>query len=155
MAGFLSWVQTNWSSAIGAAGIIGGLYFTAASFSHDAKAKEVANILTLGEQHRELWNEAHQREDLKRIFLTRVDARPVSVAEEEFLNIVFVHFETGWQMARAGTVLTCSVLARDIRAFFSLPLPRLVWEKTKSARNPRFVRFVERAMKRGSTIGSK
>jgi hypothetical protein len=38
-------------------------------------------------------------------------------------------------------------LALDAGEFFSLPLPRAVWEKTKKFRNPRFVRFVERAMK--------
>jgi hypothetical protein len=38
-------------------------------------------------------------------------------------------------------------LADDVREFFSLPLPRAVWEKTKKNRNRRFVRFVERALK--------
>lgn len=49
-------------------------------------------------------------------------------------------------MARAGTVLTPEILAADIHGFFSLPLPRLVWEQTKPFRNPNFVRFVETAM---------
>ena len=60
--------------------------------------------------------------------------------------MVLVHFETGWQMAKEGTVLTREVLARDLRGFFSLPLPHAVWEKTKGTRNPRFVRFVEQAL---------
>jgi hypothetical protein len=150
MAGLPSWVEGNWFSVAQTIGIVAGLWFTAASFRQDSKAKEVRNILALGEQHRALWNEAYQRKDLGRIFLADLDlTQPASVAEEEFLNLAIVHFETGWQMAKKGTVLTPETLAADMRGFFSLPLPRTVWEKTKTTRNPRFVRFVERAL-RGS-----
>jgi len=151
MASLFYWVQNNWSNAVGAAGIIGGLWFTAASFRQEAKAKETANILTLSQQHRELWSKAQERPELARVFLPGADlARPATIAEEEFLNLVLVHFETGWQMAKEGTVLTREVLARDICGFFSLPLPFAVWEKTKATRNPKFVRFVARAIERSA-----
>ena len=64
MASFFSWVQSNWSNAVGAAGIIGGLWFTAASFRQETKAKETANILTLNQQHRDLWSRAQERQEL-------------------------------------------------------------------------------------------
>jgi hypothetical protein len=38
------------------------------------------------------------------------------------------------------------LLAKDAGSFFKLPLPHVVWDKTKEFRNPRFVRFVERAL---------
>jgi hypothetical protein len=89
-----------------------------------------------------------QRADLKRVFLKNLDLlQPPTVAEEEYLNMVIVHYVTGWQMAKVKSVLTPDALAADARAFFSLPLPRAVWEKTKDFRDKRFVRFVERAMK--------
>ena len=154
MAGFSSWLEGNWSNAVAAAGIIGGLVFTganlmytAASFRQQAKAKETDNIFALKQQHAELWGQAERRPELSRILLPDADlAQPITVAEEEFLNLVAVHFETGWEMAKEGTMLTHEVLARDLRGFFALPLPRAVWEKTKATRNPRFVRFVERAI---------
>ena len=149
MAVFLPWVQSNWSSVVGALGIIGSLWFTAAYFRQDSKARHVSNILALSERHRSLWNEAHQRPELTRIFCAGSDlaTEPVTVAEEEFLNLVFVHYEVGWRMAGSIDPNEEKAQTADIRDFFSLPLPRAVWEKTKQFRNPRFVRFVEKAMK--------
>lgn len=123
----------------------------AAAANREAKAKEVENLLTLSEHHRELWGAVPQRKDLERIFLADVDAelKPATVAETEFLNLVIVHFQTGWRIAKAGGITTLEEMTADVRGFFSLPLPRSVWEKTKEFRNPKFVRFVERAMKRG------
>ena len=37
MVGLSSWLESNWSNAIGAAGIIGSLLFTAASFREDGR----------------------------------------------------------------------------------------------------------------------
>lgn len=149
MAAFFSWLHGDWFSLIQTVGIIAGLLFTGASFREEAKNSEVKNILEMERQHRELWKDAHEREDLKRIFDEKADLGvPLSTAEKVFLNVVIVHFQTGWQMAMAGTVLSRETLAIDIKGFFSLPLPRSVWEETKGTRNPRFVRFVERALER-------
>jgi hypothetical protein len=68
------------------------------------------------------------------------------VAEEEFLNLVMAHFQTSWRIAKVGGIITLGELAADVRGFFSLPLPRAVWEKTKGFRNRRFVKFVKKAL---------
>jgi hypothetical protein len=57
------------------------------------------------------------------------------------------HFETGWRVEKIFNRGELKSLARDAAAFFSLPLPHTVWEKTKVFRNPRFVKFVDRAIK--------
>ena len=148
MAGFASWLQSNWSSAIGAVGIVGSLWFTAAYFREDARARQVSNLLALDERHRLLWNDAHQRKDLRRVFMKQIDlaSEPPSVAEEEFLRLAAIHFETGWRLERILDRSELKALAMDAAEFFSLPLPRAVWERTKGLRNRRFVRFVERAL---------
>ncbi len=117
-------------------------------FPSGRKSKEAKNILALSEQHRALWNEARHREELLRVFQAdnSLSTKPITTSEEVFLNEVIVYYETGWQMAKAGTVLTLKSLAADIQGFFNLPLPRAIWEKTKKYRNPKFVRFVEDAM---------
>jgi len=145
----IAWIEINWFQVVQTVGIMCGLWFTAASFRQAAKAKEAKNILALSEQHRALWSEARQREELLRVFQAEsiVLNSPITTAEEVFLNEVIVHYESGWQMAKAGTVLTLKSLAADIQGFFNLPLPRAVWEKTKKFRNPKFVRFVEDAMR--------
>ena len=148
MADFHSWFQSNWSSLIGAAGIIGSLWFSAISVREDCRARQVANLLALDERHQALWGEAQQRQDLKRILSDRVDilARPLAPEEDVFLRRLILYFETGWRLEKIMDRGELRILASDAGEFFSLPLPRAVWEKTKQFRNPRFVRFVSRSL---------
>ena len=64
------------------------------------------------------------------------------------MNLVFVHFEVGWRLARSIGENEVKAQRADVRDFFALPLPRAVWQKTKQCRNQRFVRFIERALGR-------
>jgi hypothetical protein len=147
MDGFSSWVDSHFN-VIQTVGVIGSLLMTALAADRDAKTRNVENLLVISEHHRELWAGARQRVELERIF--QDDAKgldaPVTVAEEEFLNLVMAHFQTSWRIAKAGGIITLGELADDVRGFFSLPLPRAVWEKTKGYRNRMFVQFVEHAL---------
>ena len=149
MTPLVAWLDTNWFSLLQSVGILSGLLLTAITVHRDATHRHVSNMLTLLEQHRELWTEVHSRPELARIMATEVDllTRPVTTAEERYLNLVFVHFHTGWQLAAAGVIHSLEVMAADVRGFFSLPLPHAVWEQTKANRDPEFVRFVSDALK--------
>ena len=148
MGNIAAWAAGNWFSLVQSVGIIAGLWFATASFRRDGKARITSDLLALTQEHRELWSEAHRRPDLSRIFRTEVDlvASPITTAEQEFLNLVFVHFETGWQLARQGVATPLAVLSLDVRAFFRLPVVRAVWEETRWSRNPEFVQFVGRVL---------
>jgi hypothetical protein len=146
MAGFAHWVDSNFN-VIQTIGILGSLWLAVIAARREARAKEGENLLAIAQQHRELWSSASNRKDLERVFL--IDAnltRPISIAEAEFLRLVISHFQTVWLIAKSGGLLTLDELALDAEDFFSLPLPREVWEQTKKFRNPKFVRFVERAL---------
>jgi hypothetical protein len=149
VAHIISWVNSNWSSVVGAVGIIGSLLFTAAYFRQDSRNRLVSNLLALEERHRALWSEAQKRQDLKRIFSRDADvlAQPVSTEEDLFLKRCILHFETGWRLVRIVDGSELKALALDAAEFFCLPLPCAVWEKSKKFRNLKFVRFVERALK--------
>jgi hypothetical protein len=147
MAGFLHWVDSNFN-VIQTIGILGSLWVAIIAAHREARAKEGENLLTIAEQHRELWSLASTGKGLERIFLADANlAKPISIAEAEFLRLVISHFQTIWLIARSGGWLTLKELALDAGDFLSLPLPREVWEQTKKFRNPKFVRFVERALK--------
>lgn len=73
-------------------------------------------------------------------------AAPISVAEEEFLMLALNHFHAGWLLVKEGGLVSLEVLAADARAFVTLPIPRAVWERTKHARDPKFVQFIENAL---------
>jgi hypothetical protein len=143
-----SWVGENWFNLIQTVGIVGSLLLAMAAAKREAKTREIENLLTISDHHRELWSGARQQAELERIF--REDDQslnlPVTVAEAEFLNLVMAHYLTSWRISNIGGIITLKELAADLRDFLSLPLPRAVWEKTKESRNRKFVRFVERAL---------
>ncbi len=148
MAAFFSWLDQHWFDLVQSLGIIGGLGLAWASFRRDRRERKMGDYLTLVGHHRELWSDAHRRPELARIFQNEVDlvGMPISVAEEEFLNLVIVHFSTGWLMARGDSLIDLPLLAADARAFFALPVPHTVWERTTHFRDPLFVTFIEDAL---------
>jgi hypothetical protein len=151
VADIASWVKSEWFSIVQTVGVVGGLIFTGITISRDAKAKEAANALAFAERHRQFWREAIERPELRRIFSENADLleRRITAAERIFLNLAFVQYETGWNIAKKVDRSDLKPLKSDVRKFFSLPLPQAVWKETKQFRNQRFVRFVEKTMESG------
>ena len=114
-------------------GIVGGLIFTALSIRRETKARKVSDLLTLTAQQRKLWIKMHERPELQRILKAEVDlvSQPISSGEEQYLNEIIVHFNTGWLLAKSGALIEASGLAADMRSFFSLPIPKAVWNQGK------------------------
>jgi hypothetical protein len=144
-AHILLWLRDNWFPFLQTVGIVGGLVFTGISVRQSTRARKASDLLALTEQHRELWNEVYSRPELQRIDARSVDllAKPLTVAEERFLNEVIVHFHLGWQLAQRGSLLSLETMEADARTFFSLPLPNAVWTRTKNSRDPEFVKFID------------
>jgi predicted nucleotidyltransferase len=142
------WLNQNWFAFLQSVGIVCGLVFTSLSIRGDTKARRTSDLLTLTERHHQLWSEIHRRPDLQRILNREVDlvSRPVSTAEQEFLNLVFVHFFTGWLLAKDGALLSLETMAADVQTFFELPIPASVWKQTRDARDPEFVGFVDASL---------
>jgi len=154
MTEVFAWFNANWFPFLQTVCAIGGLCFTAGYFVGDGKSRRVVNLSSRTERHRALWDEARRSSDLYRIFHedANVLSQSVTVAEEEFLNAAFLHFEYGWELAEITNKSRLNLLRKDVQHFFSLPLPRAVWEKTKQYRNPKFVRFVDRALEAGGRL---
>lgn len=139
------WVQQQWFSLVQSLGILGGLVFAGLSSRHEAATREVTSLLTMAEQHRQLWTEASRRPELARLFQEEVDlvACPITRAEEEFLNVMIVHYNTGWELAGRGETVSIKALKIDAKGVFSLPIPKAVWKQTKHLKDPRFARFID------------
>lgn len=147
MAASLPWLQENWFNLAQTVGIVASALLAAAAFNRETRARRLGYLLSLAQQHREVWSEAHRRPELARVFQSEADlvANPISMIEQEFLNIVIVHFHTGWLFAKDTAFLDNEDISTDARVFFSLPLPRAVWNNTREARDPKFVTFMEKA----------
>jgi hypothetical protein len=151
------WLLNNWFTILQSLGIILGLIFTATSIRQATASRRASDLLTLSERHQNLWSELYRRPELHRIWEREVDlvSSPPSVAEQDFLKLVFTHFYTGWLLARTGALLPMKALKEDVRNFFLLPVVRSVWADAREGRDPEFVRFVDSNAKASRTTSSR
>ena len=139
------WFLENWLTILNAVGIIGGLFFTAYSLRHETKTRRTGNLLTLIQNHRELWAELFRYPALARVLDANVDLikRPITSDETIFVNMAIQHLNGAYQAMKNGLVIKQDGLRRDVWAFFSLPIPKAIWDKTKVMQNDDFAEFVE------------
>ncbi len=144
--GFLEWVSHNWISLLQSAGIIGSLLFTGLTLRLDAKERRDSHVLSVTLAHRELWTNLYKRPELSRVLDPNADLtnRPVTHEEEMFVLLLIVHLNTAQEVLKSRKfAIEDGALRRDIRWFLSLPIPEVVWEKTKGRQDSAFVSFVE------------
>src|ERR1039457_6457378 len=145
--GFNEWIGHNWLALIQTGTLAGGLLFTGVAVLLDARARRGGNLIQLTQQHRDLWERLYIQPELARILDPAADpARsPVTAEEEMFVIFLVLHLSNTYYAMRAGLFQKLRGLRKDIEQFFSLPIPRAVWEKVKDLEDESFVRFVERS----------
>ena len=143
--GFLHWVEQNWFSFFQSTGIIGGLVFTAVTLRTDAQARRIGNLIAITQHQREIWTHLYTRPELARVLAHAVNLKsaPITDAEELFVNFLILHLNSAYHAMQTGMFMKPEGLQRDIQMFFSLPIPKAVWESTKQFQDEDFVRFVE------------
>jgi len=142
---FLHWVEQNWLSLFESAGIIGGLLFTAVTLRADAQARQVGNLIAITQHHQEIWTHLYTRPQLARVLDRAVNLKSAPVTDEEalFVSFLILHLNSAYHAMQTGMYVKPEGLQRDIQLFFSLPIPRSVWENAKSLQDADFVKFVE------------
>ena len=143
--GGLRWMADNWVTALNAVGVVGGLLFTAFSLHSEAKTRRVANLLTITNNHRNIWADFYRNPGLARVLDAAADItkRPVTREEEIFVNLVILHTNSVFYATKDELVVKLEGLRRDVWWFFSLPIPIAVWERAKLVQNDAFVEFVD------------
>ncbi len=145
------WIAENWVTLLNAVGVVGGLFFTASSIRSATKTQRIANLLTLTSNHREVWREFFRNPELARVLDRSSDLsrNPVTPGEQEFVNLVVLHLSSVYESLKDELVIRQEGLRRDVCSFFSLPIPRAMWEKSKIFQNDDFVAFVESCLNSG------
>jgi hypothetical protein len=143
--GIGEWILQNWFNLFSAIGIIAGLWFTAFSLRSETKTRRIANLLTITANHREIWKEFLNNQKLARVRDAAADTakQPVTDAERVFVNLVIQHINSVYYAMSDQLVVKYEGLRRDIAQFFSLPIPKSVWERMKVFQNDALVRFIE------------
>jgi hypothetical protein len=139
------WIGQHWFDLLQSAGIIGGFLFTAHTLRKDGQARTVSNTIAINEQYSRIWHEFYERPALSRILKKDVDLneQPVSDEEARFIKTLILHLDTVRRTMAAGIFAEIQGLRKDIRDFFTLPIPKAVWEKIKPFQDGDFVAFVE------------
>jgi len=143
--GIGEWIFQSWFDLFSAAGIIGGLWFTAVSLHSESKTRRIANLLTITANHREIWKEFLSNPKLARVRDMEADTakEPVTDAERVFVTMIILHISNAYCAMGDQLVVKMEGLRRDVAQFLSLPIPREIWEKIKFVQNDDFVAFVE------------
>lgn len=66
--------------------------------------------------------------------------------EELFVQMLILHLASSFLAKKLGMYVQEDGLRLDIKNFFSFPIPKLVWEKSKIYQDTDFVEFVESCM---------
>jgi hypothetical protein len=143
------WLTENWFNLFSSAGIIGGLWFTAVSLHSETKTRRIANLLTITANYREVWKEFFRSPELARAIDPAADVakQTVTPAEEFFVNMIISHISSVYEALKDELLTKQEGLRRDVRSFFSLPVPKAVWNNTKLLQNQDFAAFIESSLK--------
>src|SRR5205823_4779652 len=66
--------------------------------------------------------------------------------EAIFVNMVIQHLSSAFEALKTGLTIKPEGLRQDVGEFFSLPIPRTIWDRIKSLQNDDFVEFVEQCL---------
>ncbi len=146
--GFIPWISDNWFTLLQSAGIIGSLLFTGITLWIDSKSRRVTNLITLTNQHRDIWSEFNRRPELARVLKSEVSLleKPVTDKEEVFVTMIILHLSGMYQAMADRHVRAPERIEDDIRSFFSLPVPSAVWQKVRPFQDQAFAEYLENCL---------
>ena len=154
--GVALWVLQHGKESLQVIGIIAGLVFTALGLRADTRSRRVQTLISLTQQHRDIWEEITKRPALRRVVDANADVvnQPVTPDEERFVGFVILHIHCWFRAERAGEISPLEGAARDLRDLFALPVAARVWEKRRPFLDGDFVRFIDQIMDRQASGSS-
>jgi hypothetical protein len=145
----LGWITGNWVDLLQSVGIVGGLLFSAHTIRKESRARQIGNMLAAAQHHHSIWKEFYTSPHLARVTNRELELGecPITEAERMFVTAIIIHLDSLHRAIKARMFLQQEGLRRDVKDFFSLPIPRAVWEDAKLMQDRDFVAFVESCRK--------
>ena len=148
------WVLGHGQDSLQVVGIVAGLVFTALGLRTETRSRRIQTLITLTQQHRDIWEEVTRRPELRRVTDVNADlkARPVTAEEARFVGFVILHIHCWVRAQQAGEVARIETFERDLRALFALPVAAAVWEQRRLFLDQDFVAFIHCTLSEKSPI---
>jgi hypothetical protein len=143
--GILDWFGQHWFDFFQTVAVVGSLIFTGIALRDETRARRITNLLTLTENHREIWSSVFHFPGLARVLDESPDLgkNPARASEQLFVMLVIHHLHSTFQSMKDGLVVKPKSLCRDVASFFGLPIPNAVWKQVKDLQDDDFAAFVE------------
>src|SRR3982074_2690099 len=118
------WIISNWFTVLSEIVAVASLLFTAVSLRSETKARQIGNLLSLTQNHREIWSLPILKPGLNRVLepLSDLEAQPVTMEEKIFVNLVIQQLSSAFQALNRGLDVKIEKINEDVREFFSLPI---------------------------------
>src|SRR5215208_6415648 len=113
---FLNWIGHNWFALVQTGMVAAGLLLIGIALLLNARARRVANLIQLTQQHRDLWERMYSRPELERILDPAADLANVGVTagEEMFVIFIILHLSSTYYGMRSGFFQKPHGLRKDI-----------------------------------------
>jgi len=133
---------------VGLIALIATVLFAAIEVRHLVKSQRVANIHAIKSEHREIWSVYLQHPSLARVLNPKADLakNPVTTEESIFVKFLILHTYASFKAEAEGMFVPPEQLAKDIRSFFPLPIPKAVWNELRQFQDADFLRFMEESL---------
>jgi hypothetical protein len=142
---WLAALTEHWLDLLQTISLLVGLFATAHSIREGTRSLKVQNSLALTGAHRELWKMVYDHPKLTRVLEPKVDLtqEPPTLEEEIFVQMLILHLRSAIQARKMGLEFGEENIRTDIRQFFTLPIPRAIWDKAKQIQGPTMQDYVD------------
>ena len=72
---------------------------------------------------------------------------PALQGMDHWCDLLILHLNAAFRALTDGVFMRPEALERDVKSFFSLPIPHAVWEELKTFQDQDFIKFVKNACK--------
>ncbi len=144
--GVFSWVSTHWLEILQSTSIVAGLLFTGYNIRADSRQRKIQSLFALTAAHRDIWSKLYEHPNLANILMPEAEALLASNSEELFVQMLILHLAASYRARKFGMYFEEEGLRMDVKQFFSLPIPKAVWKKSKEFQDSDFMAFVESCM---------
>lgn len=133
---------------LGVGGALIGVFLIWHQMQLSVKIQKVTNLHNLKEAHRSIWSLMMGKAELQRLMDEKACPKPSEITLEEriFVGFVILQLQTCYRFSQESLLINIGKLTDDVNSFFSLPVPRIVWDEKKRFHDPDFVNFVEDAL---------